>query len=53
MGYDFRAAYAPGVSLTGTGQSVGLFELTGYDPDDITDYESEKPACPTSLCKIF
>lgn len=41
IGYDFRAAYAPGVSLDGTGQSVGLFELTGYDPDDISDYENE------------
>jgi len=25
MGYDFRAAYAPGVSLTGSGQSIGLY----------------------------
>jgi len=41
LGYDFRAAYAPGVSLDGTGQSLGLFELSGYDPDDITNYESE------------
>ena len=41
LGYDFRAAYVPGVSLTGAGQWVGLFELTGYDPDDISDYESE------------
>ncbi|MGC9940465.1 MAG: protease pro-enzyme activation domain-containing protein [Verrucomicrobiota bacterium] len=41
LGPDFRAAYAPGVTLDGTGQSVGLFELTGYDPDDISDYESE------------
>ncbi|HEX3719123.1 MAG TPA: choice-of-anchor tandem repeat GloVer-containing protein [Verrucomicrobiae bacterium] len=40
LGYDFRAAYAPGVALTGTGQSVGLFELDGYYPSDIAKYES-------------
>lgn len=41
LGYDFRSAYAPGVTQTGAGQSLGLFELTGYDPDDISDYENE------------
>jgi hypothetical protein len=40
IGNDFRAAYAPGVALTGTGQSVGLFELDGYDASDIASYES-------------
>ena len=39
LGGDFRAAYAPGVALNGAGQSVGLFELDGYYPSDITDYE--------------
>src|SRR5262249_35815770 len=29
-GKDFRAAYAPGVTLDGSGQMVGLFELDGY-----------------------
>ncbi len=38
QGNDFRAAYAPGVSLTGTGQSVGLFELDGYPAADIAAY---------------
>jgi hypothetical protein len=41
MGYDFRAAYLPNVTLMGDGQSVGLFELTGYSAQDILDYESE------------
>ena len=41
IGSDFRKAYAKDVSLDGTGQSLGLFELTGYDPDDISDYEGE------------
>jgi uncharacterized repeat protein (TIGR03803 family) len=40
IGRDFRDAYAPGVSLTGAGQIVGLFELDGYFPSDITSYES-------------
>lgn len=39
-GRDFRAAYAPSVSLTGAGQFVGLFELDGYWPTDITTYLS-------------
>ncbi len=41
MGRDFRTAYAPGVSLTGTGQAVGLLEFDGYYASDITAYESQ------------
>ncbi|HYA78936.1 MAG TPA: protease pro-enzyme activation domain-containing protein [Candidatus Nitrosopolaris sp.] len=40
MGKDFRAAYVPGVSLTGSNQIVGLFELDGYYSNDITAYET-------------
>ena len=40
QGNDFRAAYAPGVALTGTGQSVGLLEFDGYYPGDIATYAS-------------
>ncbi len=40
-GYDFLAAYADGVTQDGSGQSVGLFELSGFYPQDITDYEDE------------
>jgi Pro-kumamolisin, activation domain/Viral BACON domain len=40
MGNDFRNAYVPGVSLTGSNQIVGLFELDGYYPSDITAYET-------------
>ena len=39
-GDDFRAAYAPGVTLTGTGQSVGLLEFGGYYSNDIVYYEN-------------
>jgi uncharacterized repeat protein (TIGR01451 family) len=40
IGSDFRAAYLPGVSLTGTGQVVGLLEFDGYYASDITSYET-------------
>jgi subtilase family serine protease len=40
LGSDFRAAYAPGVALNGTGQMIGLLEFDGYYPTDITEYES-------------
>jgi uncharacterized repeat protein (TIGR03803 family) len=40
LGRDFRAAYAPGVSLDGSGQAVGLFELDGYFPGDISAYKT-------------
>jgi hypothetical protein len=40
LGSDFRAAYAPGVTLTGTGQLVGLLEFDGYNTSDIQAYET-------------
>ncbi len=41
LGYDFRAAYVPGVALTGAGQSVALLEFgSGYYQSDITAYET-------------
>lgn len=40
MGKDFRAAYLPGVTLTGSGQTVGLLQFDGYYPADITAYET-------------
>jgi len=40
LGADFRTAYAPGVTLQGAGQSVGLLQLDGYYTNDIVQYES-------------
>jgi hypothetical protein len=40
MGNDFRAAYVPGASLNGLGQTVGLLQFDGYTASDITYYES-------------
>jgi uncharacterized repeat protein (TIGR03803 family) len=50
LGADLRAAYAPGVTLNGAGQTLGLFELDGYFPNDITDYEilAKLPSVPVT-----
>jgi hypothetical protein len=39
IGDDFRNAYAPGVLLTGTGQTVGLLQFDGYNSSDIINYQ--------------
>ncbi len=38
LGSDMRAAYYGAATLTGTGQSVGLFEFIGTDLVDLTTY---------------
>ncbi len=40
-GNDFRAAYVPGTTLTGAGQSVGLLQYDGYYSNDIASYISQ------------
>ncbi|MGA2247936.1 MAG: immunoglobulin domain-containing protein, partial [Verrucomicrobiota bacterium] len=40
MGKDFRAAYVPDTTLSGSGQAVGLLEFDGYTASDITYYEN-------------
>jgi hypothetical protein len=40
MGNDFRQAYAPNVTLDGSGQAVGLVEFDGFYSKDISTYES-------------
>lgn len=40
-GLDFQTAYTPQTVLDGTGQSVGLFELSGYSTNDISTYVDE------------
>ncbi len=39
-GHDFRAAYVPGTTLNGSGQSVALLEFDGYYANDIASYEN-------------
>jgi hypothetical protein len=41
IGYDFRAAYASDVLLTGVGQVVGLFEFGPYFTNDIILYKQK------------
>jgi subtilase family serine protease len=53
QGNDFRAAYAPGVALTGTGQSVALLEFDGYNGIDITNYENLAGISPVPLQNIL
>ena len=38
---DFRAAYVPGTTLTGAGQSVGLLQFDGYYASDIAAYRTQ------------
>jgi hypothetical protein len=52
-GFDYRAAYVPGVSLTGTGQSVGLLEFDAYYPGDITAYESQTGVSNVPLQQVL
>jgi len=49
IGNDYRAAYAPGVTLTGSGQVVGLLEFDGfYASDETANFAAaDLPAVPT------
>jgi len=40
MGDDFRNAYAPGTTLDGSGQTIGLVQFDGYLASDISQYET-------------
>ena len=40
-GNDFRDAYVPGTTLTGSGQNIGLLEFEDYYPSDISSYETD------------
>src|SRR5262249_50540463 len=40
-GNDFRNAYVPGTTLTGSGQNLGLLEFEGFYTNDITNYEND------------
>ena len=54
QGSDFRNAYVPGTSLTGTGQTVGLLEFDGFYSSDITTYEDQAglPHVPLTVVPI-
>ncbi|HXB60303.1 MAG TPA: protease pro-enzyme activation domain-containing protein, partial [Candidatus Acidoferrales bacterium] len=54
LGKDFRAAYAPGVTLNGTGQSVALFELDAFFTNDVINYEkiAGLPKAPLTIVSV-
>ncbi len=52
-GNDFRAAYVPGVSLDGAGQTVALVEFDGYHPSDIARYESSNSLPAVLLTNVL
>lgn len=54
IGSDFRKAYVPGVTLTGAGQFVGLFELDGFFSVDIAKYKNTAglPDIPVSTILV-
>ena len=52
LGFDFRAAYAAGVSLNGSGQTIGLVEFDGYFATDINSYEAQAGLPHISLQNI-
>ena len=53
LGSDMRAAYYGGTALTGTGQTLALFEFLGTDLADLTTYYNNvgqtKPYTPTLI----
>ena len=53
MAADFRAAYAPGVSRTGVGQSVGLLQFDGYAASDIAYYVATNHLSSITLSNIL
>lgn len=53
LGADFRAAYVPGVSLMGTGQTLGLLEFDGYYPNDIATYLSKAGLASVPLQNVL
>jgi hypothetical protein len=53
MGTDFRNAYMPGVTITGTGQVVGLLQFDGYSSQDITYYEQQAGLPSVTLSRVL
>jgi len=53
IGNDFRAAYVPGVALTGSGQTVAMLEFDGYAAADITYYENLAGLPNVSLSNVL
>ena len=53
MGYDYRKAYVPGTTLTGTGQKVALVQFDGYFATDIAEYVRQTGLPTLSITNIL
>lgn len=53
IGKDFRAAYAPGVPLTGSGQSVALVEFDGFYASDVAANFSAAGVTPVPVQTVL
>jgi subtilase family serine protease len=53
LGIDFRAAYAPGVTLDGAGQAVALVEFDSYFTNDILAYEKLAGIAPVAITNVI
>ena len=53
MGHDFRAAYVPDTTLTGSGQTVGLLQFDGYTSNDIAYYEQRNSLPAVTLTNVL
>ncbi len=53
FGMDFRAAYVPGVTLDGTGQTIGLFEFGPYYTNDIILFQQASGFTNTSVTNVL
>ena len=50
---DLRSAYAPNVTLNGSGQRVGIFSLANFDQNDITAYEDQNTISHVTVTPIL
>lgn len=53
LGKDFRAAYVPDTTMTGSGQIVGLLQFDGYYSNDIAYYESQAGLPGVTLTNVL
>ncbi|HEX5227995.1 MAG TPA: protease pro-enzyme activation domain-containing protein, partial [Bryobacteraceae bacterium] len=53
IGNDYRAAYAPGVTLNGAGQAVGLLELDGFYASDVQSNFSKAGLTPVPVQTVL
>lgn len=53
IGKDFRDAYAPGVTLTGTGQTIGLVEFDGFFAADVVSNFKQAALPPVPVSTVL